>query len=236
MSTFDKFYDIDEAKLEDQVFLLNIASEPIDIVWSNMGGNMGFFLFRKFFMNLIMIVILLFFSTPATLLSALESVDVFNVFTLDWIKDMPMGEFMKQHVPPILILTINLLLLVLIDLMAVYEKHPANSDYQYSVYIKSVIYLCLNMLVIPAITLATSQSVIDILWQRNLDLNKLLGNFYIANSGVFFVSILIQQACLSSAFYLNNGSEIFMSYFSPWLAVEKRKILNDSAPWKRHLQ
>lgn len=76
--------------------------------------------------------------------------------------------------------------------MAVYEKHHANSDYQYSVYLKSVIYLCLNMLVIPAITLATSQSLIDILWTRNMDWEKLLGNFYIANSGVFFVSILIQ--------------------------------------------
>ena len=75
--------------------------------------------------------------------------------------------------------------------MAVYENHSANSDYQKSVYLKSVIYLCLNMLVIPAITLATSQSIIDILWQRNLDINKILGNFYIANSGVFFVSILI---------------------------------------------
>lgn len=196
---------------------------------------MGFFLFRRIIMNAIMIVILLFFSTPATLLSALESVDVLNVFTFDWVKNLPYGDFWKQHVPPILILTINLLLLVLIDLMAVYEKHHANSDYQYSVYLKSVVYLCLNMLVIPAITLATSQSVIDILWSRNMDWEKLLGNFYIANSGVFFVSILIQQACLSSAFYLNNGSEIFMSYLSPWLAVEKRKILNDSAPWKRHL-
>ena len=236
VSTFDKFYDIDEAKLEDQVFLLNIASEPIDIVWSNMGGNMGFFLFRRVVMNVVMIIILLFFSTPATLLSAIERVDTIGVFTLDWMKDLPFGEFLKHQVPPILILTINLFLLFLIDLMAVYENHSANSDYQKSVYLKSVIYLCLNMLVIPAITLATSQSFIDILWQRSLDINKILGNFYIANSGVFFVSILIQQACLSSAFYLNNGSEVLMSYLSPWLAVEKRKILNDSAPWKRHLQ
>jgi len=64
-------------------------------------------------------------------------------------------------------------------------------------------------------------------------LTELLGDFYISNSGIFFVSILIQQACLSSSFYLLNIQDILFSYFSPWLALEKRKIFNDSAQWRR---
>jgi hypothetical protein len=30
-----------------------------------------------------------------------------------------------------------------------------------------------------------------------------------------------------------NFPDIFFAYFSPWLAQEKRKIFNDSAPWRR---
>ena len=103
--------------------------------------------------------------------------------------------------------------------------------YQLSVYTKSVIYLNLNMLIIPGLTLTTSTPLIDIIWEFKL--TELLGDFYIANSGIFFVSILIQQACLSSSFYLMNAVDVFFAYFSPWLALEKRKIFTDSAHWRR---
>lgn len=80
------------------------------------------------------------------------------------------------------------------------------------------------MLFIPALTLTNAEPLINIINQRSFDLTQVLGDFYIANSGIFFVSILIQQACLSTSFYLLNLSEVFFSYFSPWLAIEKRKI------------
>ena len=89
------------------------------------------------------------------------------------------------------------------------------------------------MLIIPALTLTNAEPLINIIFKKQFDITQLLGDFYIANSGIFFVSILIQQACLSSSFYLLNLSDVFFSYFSPWLAIEKRKIFNDSAPWRR---
>jgi len=115
----------------------------------------------------------------------------------------------------------------LIDLSALVERHETHSLYQLSVYTKSAIYLNLNMLIIPGLTLTTSTPLIDIIF--DLKITELLGDFYIANSGIFFVSILIQQAYLSSSFYLMNLPDIFFAYFSPWLALEKRKIFTDSA-------
>jgi len=87
--------------------MINIASEPIDIVWSNMGGTMGVFLFRRLFVNIAMVIILLFFSTPATMLSALSSADIFNLVSFEWVKSLPYGGFIKSHMPPIIILGIN---------------------------------------------------------------------------------------------------------------------------------
>jgi hypothetical protein len=60
------------------------------------------------------------------------------------------------------------------------------------------------MLIIPGLTLTTSTPLISIFTQKNFKFTEILGDFYIANSGIFFVSILIQQAFLSSGFYLMN--------------------------------
>lgn len=89
------------------------------------------------------------------------------------------------------------------------------------------------MLILPALTLTNADPLITLILKKEFDITRILSDFYIANSGIFFVSLLIQQACLSSSFYLLNCSEIGLNYFSPFLALENRKIINDSDPWRR---
>jgi hypothetical protein len=91
------------------------------------------------------------------------------------------------------------------------------------------------MLVIPALTLTSDRSLTDpkygepsSLWTfmttKNFNFTEILAEFYLGNNGVFFVSLIVQQACLSSAYYLLNMNDIFNSYMSPWLAHMKRKV------------
>lgn len=116
---------------------------------------------------------------------------------------------------------------------ALIERHETFSNYHMSIYSKASNYLIMNMVLIPALTMTNTDPLFNVIFKKDFSITKFLSDFYIANSGIFFVSILIQQACLSSAFYLNNGAEIYFSYFSPWIATERRKILNDSAPWRK---
>jgi hypothetical protein len=234
-STFVKFEEQDAQVQQgritsDQVLLINLASDTIDILWKNIGGsNRGVFIFRRLFLHTLTIVTILFISTPTAMLSTLKQIDIFGVLNFDWASALPMGNFLKANLPPLVILGINQIILFLIDVSALLERHETHSLYQLSVYAKSVIYLNLNMLIIPGLTLTTSTPLINILFSKQFKLSEILGDLYIANSGIFFVSILIQQACLSSAFYIMNFQDIFFSYFSPWLALEKRKIFTDSA-------
>lgn len=218
----------------EQILMMSLASEPVDILWKNMGGTRGVYIFRRLILYTLGFVIIFFISTPTAMLSTIQQADVFGIFDLTWADNLPYGAFMRSHIPPLVILSINQVLLLLIDIASIAESYETHSLYQLSVYTKSVIYLNLNMFVIPALTLTNSEPLINIIFKKQFDITKLLGDFYIANSGVFFVSILIQQAFLSSSFYLLNLSDVFFSYFSPWLALEKRKIFNDSAPWRRH--
>jgi hypothetical protein len=62
---------------------------------------------------------------------------------------------------------------------------------------------------------------------------SLFGSFYLSNNGIFFVSMILQQAAFSSLYYGLNITDIALAFFSPWLAHEKRKIFQDQAPWRR---
>ena len=68
---------------------------------------------------------------------------------------------MKNHAAPTIIILINIVLLVIIDWTCLLEAYETHSLYQEAVFIKSFIYLILNMLVIPALTLNNGESSDD---------------------------------------------------------------------------
>lgn len=71
--------------MSDQVLLVNQASDPIDILWKNLGGtNRGIFIFRRLILHAMTIVIILFISTPATMLSTIKKFDLFGFLNFDW--------------------------------------------------------------------------------------------------------------------------------------------------------
>jgi hypothetical protein len=63
---------------------------------------------------------------------------------------------MRDHATPLCIILINSCLLVLIDMMCLLENFETHSLYQRAVLRKSIVYLSLNMLFIPAISLSSS--------------------------------------------------------------------------------
>lgn len=64
---------VQQQGLTDQVLMINLASDPIDIMWKNLGGSRrGIFLFRRLFLHTITVIIILFISTPTAMLSTLK--------------------------------------------------------------------------------------------------------------------------------------------------------------------
>mmetsp|Transcript_9019 Transcript_9019/g.15260 ORF Transcript_9019/g.15260 Transcript_9019/m.15260 type:complete len:95 (+) Transcript_9019:725-1009(+) len=93
---------------------------------------------------------------------------------------------------------------------------------------KTVIYMNLNMFIIPVLTLSSGGSTLyELILANDFNLAKLIGELFIPKSGEFFVILLIQQGVLSAIFYSLNLPDIIDSYFLPGLAFERRKIFND---------
>ena len=67
-STFGRFEDEDlELEIMDHEkidLLVDQMIEPIDIVWSNIGGDRGLFICRRILLSILGIFIILFLSTP----------------------------------------------------------------------------------------------------------------------------------------------------------------------------
>lgn len=206
---------------------MNQASDPVDIIWRNMGGTRGVYFFRKFIFNLIGLGVVLFLSTPAAIYSSLKMMEAFNFLdvTTNVSNDTFFGTLIQAYFPPLVIIFINNILLYMIDYSAYWEKRVTHSKYQQSIFNKAYVYLALNMLIIPAVTLTSQKSIFSVAKINHYNIFAMLASFYTTDSSIFFVSMLIQGACLSLCTNLIRPGEISWAFFSPWLANYRRKYL-----------
>lgn len=164
-STFNKFVDedmdISQGKKDEMHLVMKVASEPVDMIWRNIGGTRGIYFFRRMFFNLVGMLMVVFLSTPAVIFSTLQMMDLVQFMNLA--EDGIAAKFVNTWFPPLIILCLNSWLVFVMDYTVYWEKHPTHSQYQSSFFTKAFIYLVLNMLVIPATTLTSSASVLSIM-------------------------------------------------------------------------
>lgn len=224
--TFNKFEDEDLAVADQAysqsagVLVVSQASDPVDIIWSNMGGARGFYLLRVVLLNLLVLYIILFLSTPAAIYSSLALSQLFD----------RVNGLVSSLLPPLVIIFINTCLLYLLDFFASWEKRVAHSKYQQSTFTKAFVYLALNMLLIPAATLTVQTTVVSVIKESSMveALAKFYSGEHLQSQGVFFVSLIVQNACLSVCLNLLRPGELVSAFLSPWLAHYRRKYMNDS--------
>lgn len=112
----------------------------------------------------------------------------------DWTEKYGLaGKYLHKSLPPLLIVTINTLVLIILDYASVAETYDSHSKYQIAVYLKTVIYTTLNIFIIPVLTLASSgKTLFEIISDNNWNFGKLLSELFIPASGEFFVILLLQ--------------------------------------------
>ena len=114
--------DIVDYDDERNIIIVHKASEPLDILWKNLGTIESHFAFTRFFILLIGLVIIIFLSSPAALLARLQEVDQTNFLKFDWTdKYGTAGKYLKKSLPPLLVVTLNLVILIILDYAAVVE-------------------------------------------------------------------------------------------------------------------
>ena len=154
----------------------------------------------------------------------LRRVDVLKVTDTgsQWVNYIPLvGDSIAQYLPPLMVLAVNQILLVMIDIVALWERHHSHSHYQASIFTKSVIYLSINMILIPAVSMRSTETVLVLLAEKGFSPKNLLSDLYYSDSGFFFITLIIQQGFLSCSFYILRVPDLLNNWFSPWLADYK---------------
>ena len=249
-STFQKFNeDYNIGSLEDNYFLeenneveikenMNILFdqlvEPVDIIWVNLGGDKGLYVFRRIFLNLLLLVLLIFFTTPMGFVSAFKKVDKYQILEFRWLRVIPFGYILVTYIIPLLIIGINLMLIVAIDFICRFEKHFTHSNYQFSFFTKAFVYMLFNYLIIPSLTLSY-ESLYDIIKTNYKDILHLLSQFSsIFDNFYFFVTLIIQNATVSFVYYFIRLDELMFNAFSTQVSFYKRHFINTGHSWHRN--
>lgn len=62
---------------KDLTLVMTQAGDPVDIIWRNLGGTRGVYIFRRVIFNIIGLSLVLFLSTPAAIYSSLKMIEAF---------------------------------------------------------------------------------------------------------------------------------------------------------------
>ena len=118
----------------DLMLVMSQASDPVDIIWCNMGGTRGLYIFRVIFFNILVLAVVLFLSTPAAIYSSWKMLQLFGESLTEKLgrnKDLMWGwgPLIGTFIPPLVIIFINNCLLYMFDYFSFWEKRVTHSMY-----------------------------------------------------------------------------------------------------------
>lgn len=224
------------SKLRSINFSLTPFPHPVDINWRNVGQFSQVKTLKIVFLNMVMIFILLFLSTPTALLETLKkSQTVGKVIKGGFASDWPsyLKFLVLNLMPPLLTIIISNILLVLIFQLCYYKQHSRFSNHQISVLRYSFVYLIFNMLILPGLAAPAGTSLFGIIKQGVNSYDSFLKNFFSVTSGDFFLTLVIQSGATGFFAQVNMLSDLFMNYVSPYMTINYRRILSESEPWRK---
>jgi hypothetical protein len=172
----------------------------------------------------------MFVSTPVVVFKTFQTLSNKHL-DLEFMQKIPYIDLVSSVWPPLIILGINMMLILLIDHSAVSEKRSAHSTFQSSIFNKALIYLHLNMVFVPFLSLQ-GQPIFRILEYQQVK-TEYIREFTMINSSSFFVNLIIQYGVFTALFYFLRCGELMMNYISPWLVDYRRKYMNGSQQWRR---
>ena len=199
--------------------------DPIDIFWINMGKSHNLSILWRALINVVGTILILFISTPAAIFSLLGLEKVLQLIKFE---EAPApGSFsnlLEKNIAPLLILTINQLLLLMIDKMAQWKMYSRTSSIQISIYYYCLVYLIFNTFIVPSFSLTAAESVFSFLSKngKTQNIEKLVQTLYVGATGQLFVILIIQSTCFSFIGDFLRFPELFGSFFNLRLANLRR--------------
>ncbi|CAD8053991.1 unnamed protein product [Paramecium sonneborni] len=216
-------------------YQIQLAPDLFDINWVNITIESNQIrIWRTIILNLLIMTLLIFVTSPQALYQYLSKFPGLEFLSFKWtilIPD-PFGRIIKNNIPPIILISINQIILYFLDVITQAEKHERWSQYHISFFHKMFFYLILNVLVIPAFLLQSSETLFNITYNGfNIQLQKAFDNQ--TNYGLYYITFLFYSGTGAFLVELIRPSELYFNYFSSYMAYYMRLYENDAQHYQK---
>ena len=186
---------------------------------------------KKAVLYLCILIIFLFVSTPnAILQSAAELMRKDRLKKMGWSlnpEDAKLWSEVWVNLIPLLTLGINALLLILIDYFAYWQHFSTHSACQKFIFRHSFLYMLINMLIIPGLSLSTANSIYKAFRSRDFQVVSLLYSLKDKENDSFFSAVIIQSGIIGFLINFFFFSDLPNNRLILSLTLSRRRHINN---------
>lgn len=184
-----------ESSLSDSIcsssWSVSLAPLSMDIIWENLSIPRGVWWLRWIGINIILVVFLIFFTTPSILL---DSVVQFKA-AVENVTATSTPRFFQSYISSFLLIIFGWVLLFIVIKSVFLEFHWSKTKREQIILRKAFLFKVLQVIILPSIGL-TSLSALGQLSSES-ELEDHLSCIFLPNNGAFFISYIIIATCVS---------------------------------------
>ena len=219
---------------ENEGILAYPLKSPEDINWRNLNQDSPISGFKRLGWNLLAILFMIFFTTPASLITVLGLTElVSSIIHTSTPEPGDFSNIVEKNLSPLLIIIVNQLLLYIINTLAYMKKHIKISKTQLTIFDACFIYMLFNSFIIPTLSMTTVESIFSFLSNESNKVEGLLETFYLKNTGSLFIILLMQSATFSFTLYILRLSDLILCYFNRKMVVLMREKRMKNEVWTK---
>eukprot|EP01080_Neovahlkampfia_damariscottae_P002589 gene2589-3550_t len=182
-------------------FKVKKAIDPSDISWINYLTHRYINIIRELIAHGIILIILIFFTTPISVVTALQSIGSLpyiqqGIYFIT-MQSGQLGNFFFQYIPTLTVLIYSTFLVEIVKFITGFAKYRTNSKFSRMVMFRMFIYLTLSVFILPTLLLGSADGVVQY-FKSSGDIEKMFKLMFMPFSGSFFINLLLQMALLKN--------------------------------------
>ena len=171
------------------------APAPNNIKWENISRIGSMWWLRIILINFILVIMMIFFTTPAILI---ESLPIASYFNVQWFESWLPNSF-ALILPSLILRLLTPLLPVVVAWTALAEMHWTKSAENRSMMVKTFILLLFMVLILPTLGLTSINAVFQYIGTKDTDNIKWR---CVSDNGAFFLKYITTCSFIGTAFDL----------------------------------
>eukprot|EP00092_Neocalanus_flemingeri_P037163 GFUD01040453.1.p1 GENE.GFUD01040453.1~~GFUD01040453.1.p1 ORF type:complete len:810 (+),score=66.89 GFUD01040453.1:227-2656(+) len=206
---------------------VRFAPPPEDIYWENLNRKRHFRVIKVWIINIILFIVLFFFTSPAYIISLLEALPFLNAQDLKKDLNQNLPAYITDFCPTLLLWTLSALLPVLVAYSDWWLGHWRRSVENLWIMRKVFGYLLFMVLILPSIGLTTVRAFVEAVIKKQEDSDKTSLNWqciFLPDNGAFFINYVATSAFVGTGLEIMRFPELIMYVVRLCFARSKAEI------------